>query len=108
MARGLDEEQAAVDAGILDITLTLGCEFLSEVCGVLVLDVLDNWVPASVVVDLVTVTWGINNVQAQTNSVFLDDVGDGLDFGSRSYWLIGGESSLGVDQVRRKDGVNQS
>ena len=73
----------------------------------LVLDVLDNWVPASVVVDLVAVTWGINNVQAQTNSVFLDDVGDGLDFSGRSYWLIGGESSFGVNQVGRKDGVDQ-
>ena len=81
MARGLDEEQAAVDSGILDITFTLGCEFLSEVCRVLILNVLDNWVPASIVVDLVAVTWGINNVQAQTNSVFLDDMGDGLDFG---------------------------
>jgi len=97
-----------VDSGILDVTFTLGCEFLSEVCRVLILNVLDNWIPASVVVDLVAVTWGIHDVQAQTNSVFLDDVGDGLDFGGRSYGLIGGESSLGVDQVRRKDGVNQS
>ena len=46
MAGGLDEEQAAVDAGILDITLTLSCEFLAKVCRVLILDVLDNGVPA--------------------------------------------------------------
>lgn len=32
MARGLDEEQAAVDTGILDIAVTLGREFLPEVC----------------------------------------------------------------------------
>lgn len=32
MARWLDEEQAAVDAGILDITVTLGRKFLSEIC----------------------------------------------------------------------------
>lgn len=31
MARWLDEEQATVDAGILDITITLGRKFLSEV-----------------------------------------------------------------------------
>ena len=46
MARGLDKEQAAVNAGILDVALTLSSEFLAEVCGVLILDVLDNGVPA--------------------------------------------------------------
>lgn len=97
-----------MDAGILDVSLTLSSEFLSEVCRMLVFDVLDNWVPASVVVDLVAVTWGIDNVQAQTDSVLLDDVGDGLDFGGRSHWLIGRKSSFGVDQVRSKDCVNQS
>jgi hypothetical protein len=74
MSGWLDEEQAAVDTGILDISLTLGCELLSEVCGVLVLDVLDDWIPASVVIDLIAITWGIDNVQPQTNTIFLDDV----------------------------------
>ncbi len=106
MTGGLDEEQAAVDTGILDISLTLGCELLSEVCRVLVLDVLDDWVPASIVVDLVTIAWGIDNVQPQTNSVFLDDVRDCLDFGGGSHRFVGGESSFRIDQVRRKDSVN--
>jgi hypothetical protein len=48
MAGGLDEEQAAVDTGILDITLTLRGKLLAEVCRVLVLDVLDNGVPAEI------------------------------------------------------------
>lgn len=48
MARGLNEEQTAVNTGILDVTLTLSSEFLAEVCGVLVLDVLDNGVPADI------------------------------------------------------------
>lgn len=74
MARRLDEEQAAVDTGVLDVSLTLSCELLSEVCGVLVLDVLDDWIPASVVVDLITITRGIDNVQPQTNTILLDDV----------------------------------
>ena len=74
MARGLNEEEAAVDSGILDITLSLSCEFLSEVCRVLVLNVLDNWIPASIVVDLITISGGINNVQPQTNAIFFDDV----------------------------------
>ena len=43
---GLDEEQAAVNTGILDVTLTLSSEFLAEVCRVLILDVLNNRVPA--------------------------------------------------------------
>lgn len=46
MAGRLDEEQTAVDTGILNVTLTLRGEFLAEVCRVLVLDVLDDGVPA--------------------------------------------------------------
>ena len=46
MARRLDEEQAAMDAGILNITVTLSGKLLPEVCRVLVLDVLDDGVPA--------------------------------------------------------------
>jgi hypothetical protein len=74
MARRLDEEEAAVDTGILDISLTLSCELLSEICGVLILNVLDNRIPASVIVDLITITRGIDNVQPQTNTILLDDV----------------------------------
>jgi len=74
VARGLDEEKAAVDTGVLNISLTLSCELLSKICGVLILDVLDNWIPASVVVDLITITRGIDNVQPQTNTILLDDV----------------------------------
>lgn len=46
MAGGLDEEQAAVNTSILDVTLTLSGEFLAQVCRVLILNVLDNGVPA--------------------------------------------------------------
>lgn len=107
VARGLDEEKAAVDAGILDISLSLSGEFLSEVGRVLVLNVLHNWIPASLVVDLVTVSRGINNVQPQADTILLDDVRNGLDFGSRAHWLIGGESALGINQVRSKNRVDQ-
>ena len=74
MTGGLDKEETAVDTGILDISLSLSSKLLSEVCRVLVLDVLDDWVPASLVVNLVTVPRGINNVQSQANPIFLDDV----------------------------------
>jgi hypothetical protein len=46
MAGWLNEEEAAVNSGILDVAVTLGSKFLAEVCGVLVLDVFHNWVPA--------------------------------------------------------------
>ena len=46
MARRLNEEQAAVNAGILDIAITLSGKLLPEVRRVLILDVLHNWVPA--------------------------------------------------------------
>lgn len=85
MAGRLDEEQAAMNTSILDVTFTLSCKLLAKVCGVLILDILDDWVPASamlarnyladareeggivefipaIVVDLVTVTRGVDNV----------------------------------------------
>lgn len=74
----------------------------------LILDIFDNWVPASVVVDLVAIARGIDNVQPQTDTVLLNDVGNSLDLGCSAYWLIGSESSLRVDQVRREDGVDES
>lgn len=70
---GLDEEQAAVNAGVLDVALTLSSELLTEVGGVLVLDVLHDGVPASVVVNLVAVSRGVDNVKAQSHAVLLND-----------------------------------
>jgi len=107
VAGRLDEEKAAVDTGVLDISFSLRSEFLSEVCRVLVLDIFDNWVPASVVVYLITIAGGIHNVQAQTNTVLFDNVRDSLDFGGRSNILIRSKSSLGVDEVRGKNGIDE-
>jgi hypothetical protein len=106
----------------------------------LVFDVLDDRIPAieksvqslslrrfenipSIVVDLVTVARGIDNVQPQTHTVFLNDlnrvsnfsknlggqhtVRDSLDFGGRTDGLIGSQTTLGINQVRGKDGVDQ-
>ena len=47
MARWLNEEETAVDSGVLNVAISLSCEFFSEICGVLILDVLDNGVPAT-------------------------------------------------------------
>lgn len=63
VARRLNEEQAAVDSGVLDVAVALGGEFFAQVCRVLVLDVLDNWIPAAVVVNKVAVARGVDDVQ---------------------------------------------
>ena len=46
VARRVNEEEGAVDTGVLDVTVALRGELLAEVRAVLVLDVLDNRVPA--------------------------------------------------------------
>jgi hypothetical protein len=96
-----------VNSGILNVSLSLGSEFLSKVCGVLVLDVLDNWVPASVVVHLVAVTRGVDDVESETNAILLDDMGNSLNLSGGSYWLIWGKTSFGIDKVGCEDGVNE-
>lgn len=35
-----------MNAGVLDVALALCGQFFSKVCGMLVFDVLDDWVPA--------------------------------------------------------------
>lgn len=108
VARGLDEEEAAVDAGVLDVTLSLGCELLSQVSGVLILDVLDDRVPAAVVVDEVAVPGGVDDVEAQPDAVLLDDVGNTLNLRGGSDGLVRLQATLGVDEVRGEDGVDES
>lgn len=104
---GRDEVQAAVDAGVLDVALALCGELLSEVGAVLVLDVLDDWVPAAVVVDEVAISRSVDDVQAEAHAVLLNDVGDGVDFGGLATGLGGSETTLAVDKVRGEDGVDE-
>ena len=96
MACGVDEVQAAMDARILNVTVSHGRQFLAEVRAVLVLDVLDNRVPAAeknafkrneyptngqvsktdapvLIVHLVPVPRRIDNVQPQLDAVFHDN-----------------------------------
>jgi hypothetical protein len=107
VTRGLDEEQAAVDAGVLQVALTLGSELLAEVGTVLVLDVLDYGVPAALVVDKVAVAGRVDDVEAQTHAVLLDDVRDGVDGRGGARLFVGLEATLAVHQVRREDGVDE-
>lgn len=107
VARWLDEEQAAVDARVLEIPLTLSSELFAEVGTVLVLDVLDNGVPAALVVDQIAVTGGVDDVETQTHAVLLDDVRDGVDVGGAANLLVGLEATLAVHEVRGEEGVNE-
>ena len=108
MSRGLDEEQAAMDACVLDVALTLGREFLVQIGPVLVFDELDNGVPATVVVDAVAVARGVDNVEAEADAVLFDDMGGGLDFGGAADWLLWGDAALGVEEMGCEDGVDES
>jgi hypothetical protein len=107
VSRWLNEEQAAVNSGVLEITFTLGSEFLAQICRVLVFDVLDNWVPAALVVDQIAVTGSVDNVETETHAIFLDDVGHGLDFGGAADWLIWLQTTLAVHKVGCEDGVDE-
>jgi hypothetical protein len=107
VARRLNEEQAAVDTGILEVTLTLSSKLLAKVGTVLVLDVLDNRVPAALVVDQITIARCVNNVEAQTNAIFLDDVRNGVDGCGGADLLVRVEATLAVHEVRGEDGVDQ-
>lgn len=107
MTRGLNKEEAAVDSRVLNVPFSLRRELFSQVGRVLVLDILDNGVPASVIVDLISVSRGIDNVQAQTDTILLDYVRDGLNLGGRANGLIRSHATLGIDEVRRKDGIDE-
>ena len=48
MTRRLDEEEAAMNATVLDVALSLGGQFLSEIGRVLIFDIFDNWIPANI------------------------------------------------------------
>ena len=39
----------------------------------LIFDVLDDRIPASIVVDLITVAWRVDDIESETDSILLDD-----------------------------------
>jgi hypothetical protein len=107
VTRWLDEEQAGVNSGILDVTLSLGCELLAQVSGVLILDVFDDGIPAAIVVHQIAVARSVDNVELQAHTVLLDVVGNGMDLGSGSNLLIGKHTTFRLHQVRSEDGVDE-
>jgi len=104
----VDEEESAVNASVDDILVTHSGELFAEVGGMLVLDVFNDWVPAVLVVDLVSVPRRINNVQTKADAILGDDVRNWVNVRRLPDGLVGLETTLGVDQVGRKDGVDES
>lgn len=104
---GLNEEQAAVNAGVLNVLVAVGCELLTQVGGVLVFDVLDDGVPAAVVVDQVAVAGSVNNVESESDAILLDKVGHRVDLGGGSDDLVGHQATLGLNKVGGEDSVDE-
>lgn len=94
MAGGVNEEEGAVDTCVDNVLVTHSSELFAEVSRVLVLDVFDDGVPAIFVVNLVSVTGGINNVQTEFYTILRDDVRDGMNVRRLSYRLISLETTL--------------
>jgi len=103
----LDEEQTAVDARVGDVALSLSGKLLSQVRRVLVLDILDDGIPAAVVVDEIAITRSIDNVEPQPDTVLLDEVRDPLNLSGGADGLVGLQTALRVNEVRSKDGVDK-
>ena len=78
-----------MDAGVLEVALALSGELFPEVCAVLVLNVLDNGIPAALIVDQVTVARSVDNVETQPDAIFLNDVRHSLDLGGTADGLFG-------------------
>merc|ERR1712000_199239 len=74
VARRLDEEQAAVNSCVLDVS--------------------HNGIPASIVVDQISIARSVNNVQAQADSILFDNMGDSLDLGSRMNGLVWAQTAF--------------
>ena len=107
VAGRLDEEEAAVNAGILQVALALSREFLAKVGAVLIFDVLDDRIPATLVVDQVAVPWCINNVQSKSDTILLNNMRDGLDLSCASNRFIWLQTTFAVHEVGCEDGVDE-
>lgn len=89
MTGRLDEEKTTMHASILNVSLSLSCQFLAQIRGMLIFDIFDDGIPArrnklrsqehpdnhlpSLIVDLVTIARCVHNVQAQSNPVLFND-----------------------------------
>jgi len=105
--RRLDEEQAAVDTSVLNITFSLGGEFFAEIRRVLIFDVLHDRIPASLVVDLVSIAGGVDDVETEPDTVLLNDMRNSLDLGGRAYGFIWRQAAFRIDEMGCENGVDE-
>ena len=141
MSGRTDKVEAAMDACILDVTVTHSRQLLAQIRAVLVLDILHNGVPAIThrqrtsrlkafhtpvfVVHLVSITRSVDNVQAKLDTILNNHCSHHtsiqilnfflkrhtmrgrLNLGSLSDRIVRFQTTLGVDQVRRKNSVDE-
>jgi hypothetical protein len=69
--------------------------------------VLDDWLPAPVIVDLVAIAGRVDNVQLETHAVLDDDVRLLVDLGRLADGGLGVEAAFGVDEVGCKERVDE-
>jgi len=96
---GINEEEGAVDSSVLDMLVTHGGQLLSQVRRVLVLNVLDDWVPATLVVDLVAIPGRVDDVQSQPDTVFNDNMRNTLNLRRLPHRFVVLQATLRVDKV---------
>lgn len=94
VARGVDKEEATVDARVCDVPVTHGGELFSEVGRVLIFDVLNDGVPAVLVVDLVAISGRVYDVELELDTVLDDEVRDRMNLRGDSGGLVCLDSSL--------------
>ena len=92
----------------MDITVALSCKLFAQIRRVLILDILDDWVPAAVIVDEIAIARGVDDVEAEPNAVLLDDMRDWVDLGGAADIFGGCQTTLGVNEMGCEDGVDES
>lgn len=104
----LDEEQNTMDSSVGQILLSLGSKLLSQVVAMLILDIFDNGIPALFIIDLISVSWSIDDVKLESHAIFLDYIGCDFDFAGSANGFAGASSTTGFCQRSSKQRVNQS
>lgn len=98
VASRLDEEETAVNTGVIEEPISLGGKFLAQINTVLLLDVLHDRDPTLVIVDVVTVPGRVDDGEMETNTVFLQSVGGLDDLCGGANRLVGSELTLAFDE----------
>lgn len=102
-----DEKQAAVNTRVLNEPGPLRRKLTAEIRRVLVFDILDYRIPAPIIVDLITVSWCIDDVQPEVYSVLFDTMTDSRYLCRSADGFLWIRSSFRVDQVGCKESIDK-